>query len=112
MDKIFKYAVDITLGHEGGYVDCEAGGATNFGISQRAYPDLDIAHLTRDEAIAIYLRDYWNGPGIHRIMPIETAQQVFDFAVHAGVRRSIRTLQLAVNESAGIPIRKTDGVDV
>src|SRR5207248_918577 len=36
------------------------GGETNFGISKRKYPTLDIKNLTDLGAVAIYRRDYWD----------------------------------------------------
>ena len=54
----FEPAVEKTLRWEGGKTT-DTGGFTNFGISQKAYPGLDIEHLTRDGAKAIYRRDYW-----------------------------------------------------
>lgn len=58
----FHRCLQIILAEEGGLVNHprDPGKLTNFGISQRGYPDLDIAHLTREQAIAIYRRDYWN----------------------------------------------------
>ncbi|WP_425526518.1 glycosyl hydrolase 108 family protein [Xanthomonas oryzae] len=49
------------LSHEGGYVNDprDPGGETQWGISKRAYPELNIRALTRDQAIEIYRRDYW-----------------------------------------------------
>ncbi len=44
-DTVQKWLVRI-LGHEGGCWDDPAGGPTKWGISQRSYPDLDIASLT------------------------------------------------------------------
>lgn len=58
----FDIAVELVLQHEGGYtpgLQNDPGGATNFGISKRAYPELDIEHLTREQAIEIYAKDYW-----------------------------------------------------
>jgi lysozyme family protein len=48
----FDLAVEFVLRHEGGLVHNphDPGGTTNFGISQRAYPEVDIGNLTRDEA--------------------------------------------------------------
>ena len=37
----------------------DPGGETKWGISKRAYPDLDIRNLTKADALAIYFRDYW-----------------------------------------------------
>ncbi len=47
---------------EGGFVNdkYDRGGATKFGISKRQYPDVDIGHLTEEEAKNIAHRDYWN----------------------------------------------------
>src|SRR3546814_13662226 len=44
----FDSAVARVLGDEGGFVDdpVDRGGATNFGISSRAHPDVDVASLT------------------------------------------------------------------
>ena len=45
-----------------GYVNDpkDPGGETNYGISKRAYPDVDIKNLTEDGAKDIYKRDYWD----------------------------------------------------
>lgn len=84
--------VSRTLLHEGGYSldPRDPGGETNFGISKRAYPAVDIKNLTRDGAIAIYQRDYW--PGISQLSA-PLSFQVFDFAVNAGKYRAIQYLQ-------------------
>ena len=37
----------------------DAGGETNFGISKRQYPNLDIKNLTKQQAADIYKRDYY-----------------------------------------------------
>jgi len=58
----FQKAVDDLIDNwEGGYVfdPDDPGGMTKFGISKAAYPNLDIKALTRDGAVAIYFRDYW-----------------------------------------------------
>lgn len=91
----FDEAFTRLLGNEGRY-SCnlsDPGGETNFGISKRSYPDVDIKSLTVDGAKAIYLRDFWN--------PIGDADpaikfQVFDFAVNSGIQTAIRKLQAAI----------------
>jgi len=58
----FQMAIDFVLPREGGYVNdpSDLGGETNFGISKRKYPTLNIKDLTMVDAIAIYRRDYWD----------------------------------------------------
>ena len=57
----FDACVDAVLGEEGGYVNnpADPGGETQWGISKRAFPQVDIKNLTRDDAKAIYLVHYW-----------------------------------------------------
>ena len=57
----FDDAIGIVLKHEGGYVNDknDPGGETRYGISKRAYPDLDIKNLTISQATEIYKKDYW-----------------------------------------------------
>jgi len=56
----FNQALKKTLVFEGGYVNDpdDPGGETNFGISKRAYPDLDIPNITDRQVRNIYWRDY------------------------------------------------------
>ncbi|WP_305042388.1 glycoside hydrolase family 108 protein [Geoalkalibacter sp.] len=98
-DPVFDFAVTRTLQHEGGLVHdpADPGGLTNFGISQRAYPLLDIAALSVEDARAIYLRDYWRAPGFAGLTHRQTAALVFDLAVVCGVSRATRFLQEAAN---------------
>lgn len=100
----FDVAVNLILDHEGGYVwdKADPGGETNWGISKRAYPNVDIKNLTKAEAKAIYKRDYWNKVRGDSI-PFPVAVVAFDMAVNMGVSRSIKMLQSAVGT-------KQDGV--
>ena len=58
----FDRCIRAVLSEEGGLSDHQQdpGGLTKYGISRRAYPDLDIRRLTMDDVIEIYRRDYWN----------------------------------------------------
>lgn len=98
----FDLAIPIVLGHEGGYVNDpdDAGGATKFGISQRSYPDIDIADLTVEQATDIYLEDFWNRYPYDAMWSQRLANVVFDIAVNIGSRRAHRMLQVAINEVA------------
>lgn len=89
----FDAAFSIVIGEEGGYVNDphDPGGETKFGISKRAYPNLDIKNLTLEDAKAIYKRDYWDVMGCDALS-WEMALIAFDAAVNQGVgaARSIR----------------------
>jgi len=90
----FETVVHMVLEHEGGYVNhpSDPGGETKYGISKRAYPDVDIAELTKDEAADLYKRDYWD-----RIkgddLPVGVACVVMDYAVNSGISRASKALQ-------------------
>jgi lysozyme family protein len=92
----FETAFNRTIGIEKGYSNDpnDPGGETNWGISKRAYPQLDIRNLTREDAKAIYLRDYWDKV---RGIPDSVKFQMFDFAVNSGIGNAIRCLQSACN---------------
>lgn len=97
----FDEAVYLILKHEGGYVNNpnDTGGETNFGISKRAYPDLDIAALTAFDAQDIYKRDFWDKVKGDKL-PAGLDLMVFDFAVNAGVSRASKVLQKIIGAKA------------
>jgi len=92
----FDTAFDRLMGHEGGYVNnpADPGGETNWGISKRTYPDVDIKNLTRDQAKEIYRIDFWLRGQMDQFDPA-VAFQAFDFAVNSGIETAIRKLQAA-----------------
>lgn len=94
----FETAIDRVLLTEGGYVNnpADPGGETNFGISKRSYPYVDIAALTRVDAIAIYRHDFWDRVGGDSL-DASVAFQALDFAVNSGCETAVRYLQRAAN---------------
>lgn len=94
---VFDTAFDITIGFEGEYVNDpnDAGGETKFGISKKAYPDIDIKNLTIEQAKEIYKRDYWDRCKC-AFMPDALSIALYDFAVNSGTKRAIRYLQRAL----------------
>lgn len=94
---IFEDAFDRLIRHEGGYVNnpSDPGGETKWGISKRAFPNLNIAALTRVDAREIYKTFFW-APLEASTMPSSVAFQVFDFAVNSGIDTAIRYLQRAL----------------
>jgi lysozyme family protein len=94
---IFDDAIKVILRHEGGYVNDpdDLGGETNFGITKRRYPDLDIKNLTKERAIELYRRDFWNRYGMDKF-PESVRLAHFDMTVNAGPGNSTRVLQRAL----------------
>jgi lysozyme family protein len=88
---IREAAIDFILRPdiEGGYANNpdDPGGETNFGISKRAHPSLDIRNLTKAQAAKIYADEYW----------APTAGRVADFAP----RLAFIMLDCAVNQGKG-----------
>ena len=99
MDELFLRAVEVVLEHEGGYVNDphDPGGETKYGISKLSYPHLDIANLTREQAIEIYRRDWWDTYGYWRFASPDIAIKVFDLSVNVGPRRAHVMLQRALH---------------
>jgi lysozyme family protein len=79
----FELAIETVLANEGGYsfTASDPGGETNFGISKRSYPALDIKNLTREEAVQIYRRDFWK---YDDVLDQRVATKIFDASVNMG----------------------------
>lgn len=92
-------AIDWMLKHEGGLVDNpnDKGGLTNYGISQRAYPSVDVRNLTRDQAVKIYLSDYWEEP-FNRISDQTIANKMLDMKVNFGSQQAVSLIQRALRQ--------------
>jgi len=90
----FDRAIDLILAEEGGYVidPLDPGGETKYGISKRAYPEINIGSLTLDQAKTIYMRDYWE-PCKCDSLPWPLSLFVFDAAVNQGTDAAIKMLQ-------------------
>ncbi|QBH96801.1 peptidoglycan-binding protein [Limnobaculum zhutongyuii] len=92
----FIHALDYLLRAEGGYVNdpADRGGETKYGISKRAYPHLNIAALTEEQATDIYYRDYWLKAKCDQLPP-GISLMVFDGIVQHGSTTAIQQLQRA-----------------
>jgi len=93
-------AIERLLAREGGYSDnaADRGGKTNFGISSKAYPNLDVSKLTREQAADIYKRDYWDAIGADQLDPA-----VREIAFDAAVNHGVGTARKMLAESGGDP---------
>ena len=95
----FDAAIGLVLAREGGYKpagDGDPGGETNFGVTKRDHPDVDIRALTRDTAAAIYRRD-WDYLRLGEVKDQDVAAKVFDMTVNLGRQTAIRRAQRALN---------------
>ena len=94
----FDEIIERVLEHEGGFVDDpdDLGGQTNFGITKRFYPDVDIKNLTVAEAEQIYYKDYWKKNSCDK-MPDQLKHIYFDMCVNMGKRTAVKILQRSAN---------------
>ena len=94
---MFEAAVKFVLETEGGLVDDprDTGGLTNFGISIKAFPNVDIRNLTAATAADIYKNEYWDHCKCDQL-PGPVAVLVFDAAVNQGAGAAVRMLQAAL----------------
>ena len=99
-NSLFIEAFIETVGIEGGYVfdPDDRGGETNFGISKRSYPHLDIKNLTSEDAKEIYYRDFWDTPKMKlTAFSPKVSKELFDTGVNMGMPRVRKMLQEALN---------------
>ena len=107
-DKRFQNAMKTrTEKNEGGYANHtnDSGKETNYGISKKIYPNEDIKNLTKERAMAILYRDFWNYKGINTL-PDQLVNIVFDNAVLQGQPTAIINLHKALGITPGQIIGK------
>ena len=99
-EKIMPFYQEIkkVIDREGGYVNDpdDPGGETKYGISKKAYPNVEIENLTVDDAVELYKNDYWLPAKIERL-PDKLQGQYFDMVVNQGIAKSAKILQRACN---------------
>lgn len=97
----FDKAVGFVLAQEGGYNDNpdDGGKETNFGISKKAFPDIDIKALDRTRAIELYRVNYWINCRCG-FLPSPVAFVLFDAAVNQGPSAAVKCLQRALKVEA------------
>lgn len=101
----FDTALDLLLGHEGGYSDhaADPGGKTRFGITEavarQAGYQGDMRELPLDLAKTVYLDRYWR-PIRADDLPPGIRYVVFDAAVNSGHRQATLWLQRALGVEA------------
>src|SRR6516225_9079499 len=106
---MLSFGIDMTFVFkwEGGYVNDpnDPGGETNWGISKRACPNVDIKNLTRQAAQELYQRDYWNAIDGDALEPA-LACAALDTAINMGVARAKQFLVQTNDWQQFIQLRK------
>ena len=105
----FEDCLAVILEEEGGYADMpgDPGGATNMGITRatlaawrgHAVSKDEVISLERDEAAAIYRKNYWEAICGDEL-PVGLDLALFDDAVNSGPRQALRDLQRALDVAA------------
>lgn len=107
--KSFEQTLRFEVGadQKGGYTKDpkDPGGETKYGISKRAHPELDIENLTPEQALRIYLNDYWFPSGADDL-PYPACLIVFDTAFLCGVGRAKAWLRQTSDPYAYLELRK------
>lgn len=93
----FDECLRFTLAHEGGDSNDprDPGGLTRFGISKANHPTVDVANLTKEQAVEIYRREYWN-PIQGDALPWGLDLMTFEAAVNQGTDAAATALQMAL----------------
>jgi lysozyme family protein len=98
---LFKPAFEFMMDHEDprreGRVTRDSGGLTRWGISQKAYPHINIPALTLDNAASLYEHDYFAPIHGYQIGDQRPASKLFDMAVNMGINHAVMLLQSALN---------------
>ena len=99
-------AFKLMLKSEGGFVNHpqDPGGMTNLGVTKstwenwigRQSDEAEMRNLTPAKVEPLYKKKYWDAVRADELPNSGISYLVFDFAVNAGVGRSIKTLQTAV----------------
>ena len=99
----FKKFLDYIFEVEGGYTNDEndRGGKTTWGITEEEAREFgyagDMRNLTKDFAKNIYLKKYYLGNKLDKILNDKVALSIFDWAVNSG-RRGIKKAQIVANK--------------
>jgi lysozyme family protein len=106
MQSNWDNAFKMMLASEGGYVNhpSDPGGMTNLGVTKRVWEEWvgresnekEMRSLTPEMVEPLYKRKFWDAVRGDELPAAGISYLIFDFAVNAGVGRSIKTLQSAV----------------
>lgn len=108
-EEAFKFLMLLEDSHPSGKVTMDAGGKTKYGISQHAYPSIDIESLTFANAKAIFYQDYWaySAWNVPLIPNQKVANKFFQIAVNLGVGTALHFGLIALHILSGAGLEFT-----
>jgi hypothetical protein len=85
---------------EGGYKDTDGntGAPVNMGINGKFHPGVDVKNMTRDQALGIYKKEYWDEINADALSPA-SAKVAFDAAVNQGPAYAKRLIAQAGDDA-------------
>ncbi len=97
----FFTAINYVLENEGGFTNnpSDPGGATNFGIEQKEWPEVNIATITQAQAISWYQPNYWSKAKHSDLVSQQVATKLFDMHVNLGLATAVMIAQKAAGFS-------------
>lgn len=106
MKENFDSSLAAILAHEGGFVNhpSDPGGMTNLGVTKKVWEEWvnrrvsenEMRKLTPKLVAPLYKARYWDAVKADQL-PSGIDYLMFDFAINAGVSRSVKTAQKVVN---------------
>lgn len=79
----------------------DAGGLTKYGISKAAFPLVDIANLTFEEACTIYRKSFWEHYALSAIDCQSVANKIMSLLINANPFSIVQAIQRAINHCGG-----------
>ena len=111
--------IEETVQTEGGFVNdpLDAGGATNFGITQKTFSDFigrsatadEIENMALEAAVEIYFENFWKKNKVERL-PEPLQHHYFDCLVQHGPRNSGRIHQQSAVNRRRLKPEEVDGI--
>lgn len=94
----FNKIMDLEGGGKVHTIPGDPGGTTKWGFAQHANPNVDIANLTKLDAVWLFEAKYWTPLRCPDIFNDQMAFELAEFAFNAGFQPSVVAAQTATND--------------
>ena len=96
-DVAFELLIQKNIEGEISNLKDDSGGITKYGISSRAYPNIDVANITKEDARHLYRNDYWDTE-YDFIDSQDVANKIFIAGINLGSHKAHILLQSVLND--------------